>query len=194
MKLYPYDLPGGVHPNIWWLLGFGLTPEQANAIARHLSDDLGLRLNEERETKTYSWVVDLAGDYPDRTPASVGSVVDIQVAENGAVRLSGGAPPPGVRLDRTTGKLVGEITHPGLYSVSIEVGPTVKYDPLGSPGGPLDPGVWIPVDRPRQEVQANLDAIPTRVSQLSDRDKDHALAELMAWSDGVKIKEADNGY
>lgn len=193
MKLYPYDIPDGWHPLSWILFGFGLTPEQIRAAVPHLVNDLGMRPTLDTTTKSYAWAVGLSGDYPDRERAEVGDTVDIQVAEQGAVRLSGGAPPPGVRLDKPTGKLSGTLTHPGLYSVTVTIGPAVKYDPLGSPGGPGDPGMWIPIDQPRQEPITNLSTIPLSIAQLSDRDKDHALAELMAWADGVTIKEADSG-
>lgn len=191
MKLYPFDLPPGAHPMVWTLLGFGLQPDQVNALARHLYDDLGVRLHEGRDEETFSWAVGV--DARDRERVEVGDEVDVIVSDRGAVRISGGALPPGVRLEKHSGKLVGTFTHPGLYSVTIQVGPAVKYDPLGSPGGPLDPGIWIPVDQPRQEPETNLQKIPLSIAELSDREKDHALAELMAWADGVTIKEADRG-
>ena len=193
MKLYPFDVPQGFHPNIWWVLGFGLSPDQANQLTRHLSDDLGLRLCEDRDEVTFSWAVGLVGDWPDRCSANIGDVVDIVVSDRGAVRVSGGALPPGVRLEKHTGKLVGALTHSGLYSVTLTIGPVVKYDPLGSPGGPGDPGAWIPIGQPPQAPVTALAEFPTTVDDLDDRGKDMLLAELLAWRAGQAIKEADHG-
>lgn len=193
VKLYPFEVPPGFHPNIWWLLGFGLPPDQANAIARHLSDDLGVRLCEDRGEMTISWAVGLVGDWSDRIIADVGDPVEIEVSDRNAVRVTGGALPPGVRLEKHTGKLVGTLTHSGLYSVTLTIGPVVKYDPLGSPGGPGDPGIWIPIDQPRQAPSTALAEFPATVDDLDDRSKDQLLAELLAWRDGKTIEEADHG-
>src|SRR5699024_7837396 len=111
MKLYPYEIPEGYHPNIWWLMGFGLTVEQANALARHLSDDLGVRLGEDSGEVTVSWAVGLVGVWEDRIISSVGDPVDITVSNSSAVRITGGALPPGVSLEKHSGKLVGTLTH-----------------------------------------------------------------------------------
>lgn len=193
MKLYPFDVPSGFHPKIWTILGFGLSPEQANQVTRHLFDDLGVRLCEDRREVTYSWVIGLVGDWPDCEVADIGDVVDVVVDDRGAVRITAGALPPGVRLEKHSGKLVGTLTHPGRYSVTLTVGPTVKYDPLGSPGGPGDPGTWIPIDQPRQAAVTALSEFPATVDDLDDRGKDQLLAELLAWRDGETVKEADHG-
>lgn len=191
MKLYPYDLPAGVHPNMWWLLGLGLTKEQMGRVIRHLCDDLGVRLDTTRGEVSFSWAVGV--DAPGRDRTEVGDEIDVVISERGAVHIVDGGPPPGARLEKHSGRIRGTLTHPGLYSVTVRIGPKVKYDPLGSPGGPDDPGVWIPVDQPRQVPDARLERIPLSVAELSDLDKDHALAELLAWRDGVTIREADRG-
>lgn len=192
MKLYPFEVPEGMHPNAWMLLAFGLSPDQLNRLAVHLFDDLGVSFREGREEVTFSWSVGL-GDREGRVSAEVGDRVDVVVSEWGAVRLSGGALPPGVRLDKSSRRLVGVFTHTGLYSVTVTVGAAVKYDPLGSPGGPGDPGVWIPVDQPRQKTITRLDAFPATVADLSDLDRDLLLAELLAHQNGQTIEEADRG-
>lgn len=180
-EIYPDELlPEGVHPFSKYLLGFGLQPGQVAAIAKHLGDDLGLRLDETRSEKTFRWVIDLPGEYPDREKLSVGDTVDITVSDRGAVRVVGGALPPGVKLEKRTGKLVGEVRMSGLYEVTCEVGPAVKYDTLGSPGGPNDPGVWIPFHQPREVVESPLRGLPPTAEGLSDREKDILLASLEA--------------
>ena len=119
-------------------------------------------------------------------------ILDIPI-EGGAVRITGGALPPGIRLDKTGKRLYGTLTHGGLYSVTVTVLPAVKYDPLGSTGGPEDPGAWIPVDQPRKQVDAGLGEFPSTVDDLSVEEKDRLLAALMAERDGRVIKEADDG-
>ena len=51
--------------------------------------------------------------------------------------------------------------------VTVTVLPAVKYDPLGSAGGPEDPGVWIPAGQPRKQVDSGLGEFPCTVDDLS---------------------------
>lgn len=189
MKLYPFDLPADVHPDSWLLLGFGLMPEQIAVLSKHLFDDMGLRLVKDTSEQVFSWAVGL--DVEGRERVEVGDEVDVLVASNGAVRLTDGALPPGVRLVKHEGRLRGVFTHEGLYDATVTIGPTVKYDPLGSPGGPGDPGVWIPVGQARQVPEPALSEFPATVGDLDDADKDRLLAELLAWRDGEVIRGAE---
>ena len=191
MKLYPFRMPENVHPYAWVLLGFGLPGELLDKLARHLFDDLGVSMPSlEPVEREFSWSVGFEQDGYERV--EVGDVLDIPI-EGGAVRITGGALPPGVRLDKTGKRLYGTLTHGGLYSVTVTVLPAVKYDPLGSAGGPEDPGVWIPIDQPRKQVDAGLGEFPSTVDDLSVEEKDRLLAALMAERDGRVIKEADDG-
>ena len=191
MKLYPFRMPENVHPYAWVLLGFGLPGEILDKLARHLFDDLGVLMPSlEPVEREFSWSVGFEQDGYER--AEVGGYVSIPL-EGGAVRITGGALPPGIRLDKTNKRIHGTFTHGGLYSVTVTIFPAVKYDPLGSPGGPEDPGVWIPVGQPRKRVDAGLRAFPTTVDDLDADEKDRLLAALMAERDGRVIKEADDG-
>ena len=191
MKLYPFRMPENVHPYAWVLLGFGLPGELLDKLARHLFDDLGVSMPSlEPVAHDFKWSVGIEQDGYERV--EVGDVLDIPI-EGGAVRITGGALPPGVRLDKTGKRLYGTLTHSGLYSVTVTVLPAVKYDPLGSAGGPEDPGAWIPVDQPRKKVDAGLSEFPSTVDDLSAEEKDRLLAALMAERDGRTIKEADDG-
>lgn len=191
MRLYPFEMPENVHPNAWVLLGFGLPGELLDKLARHLFDDLGVSMPSlEPVEREFSWAVGLEQDGYGR--AEVGDYVSIPL-DGGAVRITGGALPPGIRLDKTNKRIHGTFTHGGLYSVTVTIFPAIKYDPLGSAGGPEDPGVWIPVNQPRKQVDAGLHAFPTTVDDLDADEKDRLLAALMAERDGRVIKEADDG-
>ena len=191
MKLYPFRMPENVHPYAWVLLGFGLPGELLDKLARHLFDDLGVSMpSMEPVEREFKWAVGFEQDGYGR--AEVGDYLSI-LLDGGAVRITGGALPPGIRLDKTSKRIHGTFTHGGLYSVTVTIFPAVKYDPLGSPGGPEDPGVWIPVDQPRKQVDAGLRAFPTTVDDLDADEKDRLLAALMAERDGRVIKEADDG-
>ena len=191
MKLYPFRMPENVHPYAWVLLGFGLPGELLDKLARHLFDDLGVSMPSlEPVAHEFNWAVGIEQDGYERV--EVGDVADIPV-EGGAVRITDGALPPGVRLDKTGKRLYGTLTHGGLYSVTVTALPAVKYDPLGSPGGPEDPGVWIPAGQPRKQVDSGLGEFPSTVDDLSVEEKDRLLAALMAERDGRVIKEADDG-
>lgn len=191
MRLYPFEMPEGVHPNAWLLLGFGLPGELLDKLARHLFDDVGVQLpSMEPVEREFKWSVGTeAAGYARR---EVGDTIAEDIP-GGAVRITGGALPPGIRLDKTRKKIHGTLTHSGLYSVTVTIFPAVKYDPLGSPGGPEDPGVWIPIAQPRKQVDAGLRAFPTTVDELDADEKDRLLAALMTERDGRVIKEADDG-
>ena len=191
MKLYPFRMPENVHPYAWVLLGFGLPGELLDKLARHLFDDLGVSMpSTEPVEREFKWAVGFEQDGYER--AEVGDYLSISL-DGGAVRITGGALPPGIRLDKTNKRIHGTFTHGGLYSVTVTIFPAVKYDPLGSAGGPEDPGVWIPVNQPRKQVDAGLRAFPTTVDDLDADEKDRLLAALMAERDGRVIKEADDG-
>lgn len=191
MKLYPFEVPADWHPYSWLFFGLGLTKEQIDTLSRRLIDDLGMRPVTTFREESFSWVVDWPDDHPERVRVEVGDEVNILVAGQGAVRVTGGSLPPGVRLDRATGRIRGTFTHPGLYECTVTVGPAVKYDSLGSPGGPGDPGMFIPIGQPRQEPLTRLAEFPASVEDLDARAKDHLLAELLAWRDGETIGEAE---
>ena len=191
MKLYPFRMPENVHPYAWVLLGFGLPGELLDKLARHLFDDLGVSMPSlEPVEREFNWAVGFEQDGYER--AEVEDYVSIPL-DGGAVRITGGALPPGIRLDKTNKRIHGTFTHGGLYSVTVTIFPAVKYDPLGSAGGPEDPGVWIPVNQPRKQVDAGLSEFPSTVDDLSVEEKDRLLAALMAERDGRVIKEADDG-
>ena len=191
MKLYPFRMPENVHPYAWVLLGFGLPGELLDKLARHLFDDLGVSMpSMEPVEREFSWAVGFEQDGYER--AEVGDYLSIPL-DGGAVRITGGALPPGIRLDKTNKRIHGTFTHDGLYSVTVTIFPAVKYDPLGSAGGPEDPGVWIPIGQPRKQVDSGLHSFPTTVDDLSVEEKDRLLAALMTERDGRVIKEADDG-
>lgn len=177
--IYPEGLlPDTVHPFSKYLLGFGLQPKQIAALAPHLGDDLGMRMDEARSQKVYAWAVDHPREIDGRDPLTVGEDVNILVSDRGAVRIIDGALPPGLRLERHTGRIVGTPRMRGLFGVTVEIGPAVKYDTLGGPGGPNDPGVWIDFHARRHVPESRLGEFPASVADLSDREKDQLLAEL----------------
>ena len=184
--LYPYEVPEEAHPYEWVLLGFGLDHESAKELASHIFDKLGCSPPvEEWNTYTVSWAVDRERYSEGRLAVSVGDTyrlyLDDTPAGGGAVRLTGGALPPGVRLDKTERALVGTFTTPGLYEATVTVGPTVKYDALGGPGGPQYPGMWVDVDAPRAKVETGLDRYNVAtVDDLDELAKDELLAKLLA--------------
>ena len=193
-RIYPFDLPESIHPMAWTLLGFGLDRKTMSALARHLFDKLGARVDlEDQESVTVSFAVDWARDPEGRLVASVGEHIDQMVSATGAVELVNGHLPPGVRLQRHTGRIVGTITAPGLYSATFAVGPRIKYDPLGGNGAPDSPGIWIGINEPRQEIETKLHEFPATVADLDEAEKSRLLAELQAWQNGQIAKEADGG-
>lgn len=182
MKIYPFDLPGNIHPLAWVFLGFGLDTKRVNELAKHVFDDLGARLNLEIDTSVEVCVaVDWPFEKEGYTAASVGDEVDWVACSEGAIRVREGHLPPGLKLDKHTGHITGRIREPGLYRAVFEVGPRVKYDPLGGNGSPESKGMWIPIDQDLFEPELTLDEYPATVADLDDVEKSKLLAELQAW-------------
>lgn len=191
MRIYPFEVPDGVHPMVPYLLGHGLTPEQINKILRTF-DGLGIRFHDcEQREVTYSWAVSWPRDPGDRTPVEIGDTLDLVVSEKHGVRLTSGALPPGIRLDKARGKLIGTFTHGGLYSITVTIGPAIKYDTLGSPGGIEDAGQWIPIEQPR--FVPDPAPIPENLDELSPQDLERLIVSAQNTQRAKLIREADRG-
>lgn len=182
-ELYPYEIPGDMHPMAWTLLGFGLDAEALNDVAVHLYDRLGVEPPvEEWDYYTLSFAVDRPRFVNDERPAySVGDTFDHPIPLLGAVVATSGNFPPGLKLDTSRKKITGTFAEGGVYEVTIKVGPLVKYDALGTPGGPTNPGQWIDINSKRVEVASGLSEFnPATVDDLDPKAKDELLARLLA--------------
>lgn len=182
MDLYLHKIPSNMHPLAWTLLGFGLSAQSIQRLCVHLFDQLGARLDipAVEEIVELRWAVDWALDPGDRIPATVGEEVSMIVpgADRTGVRIIQGGLPPGLTLERHTGRISGAFAKPGLYAVKLAVGPAVKFDGLGGNGTPDEPGAWIPISAERHRPP--IETVPA-VDALPDDDKIKLLAELQAW-------------
>lgn len=194
MKLYPFEMPDTMHQLGWMLLGFGLDADSIDKLAKHLFDDLGLRLSSAPpETVTFEWQVSWPRPPKDgRMKVERGDTLDLLVSDTAAVQVIGGALPPGIRLEKHTGKLVGQFEQAGLFSVTLRTGPAVKYDPLGTFGTPETIGQWIPVDQPRQALPVAA-APPKDLSSLTPLELDELIVQAQRAQLAKLIKEADSG-
>ncbi|APT92689.1 hypothetical protein CPHO_07040 [Corynebacterium phocae] len=190
-------MPEGVHPLAWTLLGFGLDSDVLDSLARHLFDNLGCRFNppEEPEITRFDWAVSYPLDPGERIVAAVGDDVDVLVpgGDRAAVSITSGALPPGIRLEKSTGRLVGAFTDPGLYSVTVTVFPTVKWDPMGGPGGPDSAGKWIPVETPRFVPEVEPVPDTARLDELSDDELEAVIVAARRAQAAKTIRAAEGG-
>lgn len=186
-EIYPYEVPEGVHPYAWMFLGFGLSGEQTDALARHIFDRLGARWHTGSfVTVTRRFAVDFPLDAGDGyRHVSLGDKLHDPVAPDCGARVVSGFLPPGIRLDRHSGVLTGTFEKPGLYTVEIAGGPEVKWDALGSQGGPDCVGEWIPVESARADVRPDLSEHKASLEDMSDEEKARALADLLAWEQSM---------
>lgn len=197
MKLYPYDVPAGTHPMAWTLLGFGLDPTLAHRLAAHLFDKLGVRLDEDFEPveHTLSWQVSWPRPCPDgRMAVTLGDVCDIEVpsGDRAAVHIVGGALPKGVTLEKHTGRITGTYAAAGVYEVTIRVGPLIKYDPMGSAGGPDNVGRWIPIDQPRMMPEAAPEPVKP-LTEYTPQELEAFIVQAQEAQRALLIKEAEGG-
>ena len=194
---YRYIVPTGVpeseHPYAGLFLG--VVPEgRESAVARHIFDELGARFQVgEAETFTLGWAVDFDTD-SDRQCATVGESLDFQIpgADRFGVRIVEGHLPPGIELNRHNGTLTGTFTKPGLYDVTLALGPAVKLDPLGGTGTPGEQVAWIPINQKRARAQSTTPA-PKTLDGLTALELSQLAAEAMRLERLRAIEELDDG-
>ena len=192
--IVPTEVPESEHPYAGLFLG--VVPEgHESAVARHIFDELGARFETgEPETITLGWAVDFDTD-SDRQRANVGDIMDMVVpgADRRGVRIVEGHLPPGIRLERHTGKLAGVFSRPGLYDMTLMRGPSVKLDPLGGNGTPGEQVAWIPVGQKRARAQSTTPA-PKTLDGLSALELSQLAAEAMRLERLKAMEELDNGH
>lgn len=192
--IVPMQVPESEHPYAGLFLG--IVPEgYESKAARHIFDELGARLEiGEPETITLGWAIDFDSE-SDRTRATVGEELNFQIlgADRRGVRIIEGHLPPGIRLELHTGKLVGAFTRPGLYDVTLMLGPAVKLDPLGGNGTPGEPVAWIPIGQQRARAESSTPA-PKTLADLSALELSQLAAEAMRLERLKAMEELDNGH
>lgn len=192
--IVPTEVPESEHPYAGLFLG--VVPEgYESRAARHVFDDLGARFQVgEAKTITIGWAVDFDTD-SDRTRANVGDIMDMVVpgADKRGVRIVEGHLPPGIRLERHTGRLVGVFSRPGLYDVTLALGPAVKLDPLGGSGTPGEQVAWIPIGQQRARAESSTPA-PKTLADLSALELSQLAAEAMRLERLKAMEELDDGH
>ena len=192
--IVPTPVPESEHPYAGLFLG--VVPEgRESAVARHIFDELGARFEVgEPETITLGWAVDFETD-SDRKRSNVGDIMDMVVpgADRRGVRIIEGHLPPGIRLERHTGRLAGVFAKPGLYDVTLALGPAVKLDPLGGTGTPGEQVAWIPINQKRARAQSATPA-PKTLDGLSALELSQLAAEAMRLERLRAIEELDDGH
>lgn len=176
-QIVPTELPPGEHPYAGMFVGL-VSPGRESALARLVFDELGARLyTPDARFITHAWAVDFA--LPNgREEVSVGDTVTWRIPGAGVagVRIVSGALPPGIRLERHTGRLVGEFTTPGVYSATFAVGPAVKLDLMGGTGLAGDAVKWIPIDQSRTRAKSDVE-VPKTLDTLTPQELDALTAE-----------------
>lgn len=192
--IVPTEVPETEHPYAGLFLG--IVPEgYETRAARHVFDELGARFEVgESETITMSWAVDF-DTTSDRQRANVGDIMDMVVpgADRRGVRIVEGHLPPGIELHRHTGKLVGVFSRPGVYDVTLMLGPAVKLDPLGGAGTPGEAVAWIPIGQKRARAESSTPA-PKTLADLTALELSQLAAEAMRLERLKAMEELDNGH
>lgn len=192
--IVPTEVPESEHPYAGLFLG--IVPEgRESAVARHVFDELGARFQVgEPETITLGWAVDFDTD-SDRQRATVGEGLDFQIpgADRRGVRIVEGYLPPGIELNRHDGTLSGTFAKPGLYDVTVVLGPAVKLDPLGGTGTPGEQVAWIPITQKRARAESTTPA-PKTLDGLSALELSQLAAEAMRLERLKAMEELDDGH
>lgn len=192
--IVPAETPESEHPYAGLFLG--IVPEgYETRAARHIFDELGARFEVgESESITMSWAVDF-DTTSDRQRANVGDIMDMVVpgADRCGVRIIDGHLPPGIELHRHTGKLSGVFSRPGLYDVTLALGPAVKLDPLGGMGTPGEQVAWIPINQKRARAESTTPA-PKTLDGLTALELSQLAAEAMRLERLKAMEELDDGH
>ena len=192
--IVPTEVPSTEHPYAGLFLG--VVPEgRESAVARHIFDDLGARFQVgDAETITLGWAVDFDTD-SDRRRATVGESLDFTIpgADKRGVRIVEGHLPPGIELHRHNGTLTGEFSKPGLYDVTLALGPAVKLDPLGGTGTPGEQVAWIPINQKRARAESTTPA-PKTLDGLTALELSRLAAEAMRLERLKAMEELDDGH
>ena len=192
--IVPTPVPKSEHP--YAPLFLGLVPEgRESEAARRIFDDLGARIRFPDETEfKVGWAVDV-GTLQERHQVMVGEPVDVKIpgADTAGVRMVAGHLPPGIHLERHTGRLVGTFTKPGLYDAIFAIGPAVKMDPVGGRGVPGEPVAWIPIHAERAKAVSEK-SIPATLDSLSALELSELAAEAMRLERMKALEEAENGH
>ena len=101
--------------------------------------------------------------------------------------------PPGVELHRHNGTLTGTFAKPGLYDVTLALGPAVKLDPLGGMGTPGEQVAWIPITQKRARAESTTPA-PKTLDGLSALELSQLAAEAMRLERLKAMEELDDGH
>lgn len=191
--IVPTNVPATEHPYAGLFLG--VVPEgRESAVARHIFDDLGARFEVgDAETVTLGWAVDFETN-SDRQRTSVGESLEFTIpgADRRGVRIVEGYLPPGIELHRHNGTLTGTFAKPGLYDVTLVLGPAVKLDPLGGTGTPGEQVAWIPVNQKRARAESTTPA-PKTLDGLTALELSQLAAEAMRLERLKAMEELDDG-
>ena len=143
---------------------------------------------------TLGWAVDFETN-SDRERATVGEELDFQIpgADRRGVRIVEGYLPPGVELHRHNGTLTGTFAKPGLYDLTLALGPAVKLDPLGGTGTPGEQVAWIPINQKRACAESTTPA-PKTLDGLSALELSQLAAEAMRLERLKAMEELDDGH
>lgn len=192
--IVPTQVPESEHPYAGLFLG--VVPEgRESAVARHIFDDLGARFEiGDAETITLGWAVDFETN-SDRERTSVGQSLEFTIpgADKRGVRIVEGYLPPGIELHRHNGTLTGVFAKPGLYDVTLALGPAVKLDPLGGSGTPGEQVAWIPINQKRARAESTTPA-PKTLDGLTALELSQLAAEAMRLERLKAMEELDDGH
>lgn len=186
-EINPYPVPVGMHPFVKYLVrpgGMSLDGDFLNSLASHL-DLVGFVHLGEMDLRR-DLVINVG--LPNREAHIVGEpggMIDWEIPDGhlSHCRVEGQLP-PGVEL--LGGRLVGVCSIPGIWQVTVIVGPAIKFDSLGNGGTPLDPGEWIPVDQPR--VVPHREAAGLNLQGLCREDLDDVIAQAQAAKDDLETR------
>lgn len=187
-SINPNPVPDTMHPYVRFLVragGLALDGEVWDAIAHHLDKVGFVHLGDDQVRHEVTINIGLPGREA-LIVSEPGAQVDWAVPDGGLshCRVEGQLP-PGVEL--VGDRLVGSSAIPGYWTVSVIVGPAIKFDSLGNGGAPLEPGKWIPWGEPLEVVPRGAAGVD--LTGLCREDLDDIIAQAEAAKKDQEARE-----
>lgn len=180
MPLNPHPIPSGKHRFVQYLVrpaGLAFDEDVIDLLADHIDKVGFVHLGEDHTSHEVRFVIGLPADQDTDIVAAPGEHLVWVVPEGwrSHCRVVGSLP-PGVGL---VGDVVsGVCPTPGVWPVTVIVGPALKFDALGHGGAPHEPGAWVPVEN--ELTPPAREAGGVDLSVLSTEELDDVIAQATA--------------
>lgn len=186
--LFPYEIPADAHRWAGFFVhagGMTFDAEAVNALAAHV-EKLGFIHLGDKQSRLEVVINIAIPDHEAHIFGELGKPIDWEIPDGWTsyCRVEGTLPPG---LELSGDRIHGVCSIPGVWTVTIIIGPAIKFDGLGHAGAPLEPGEWIPIDKPRKPIARGAAGVD--LTGLNPQDLDDIIAQAEAAKKDLEVTE-----